>query len=188
VYFATLRDCGALAVVLPEIAALLDDPAAGGALALAALQSAADQESSLPVRWAALVGGLADAAMKALHARLRVPTEFSELALLTAKLQAAVQDAGGGRAIAGSPAAQVALLEAADAWRRPERFAQWLAVLAARAPAAGVAHAEVLQLTGTLLRAHELTAAVRLEDEILSGLQGRAVGDAIRQRRIQVLE
>jgi tRNA nucleotidyltransferase (CCA-adding enzyme) len=186
VFFTTLQDCGALAVVLPEIAVLLDD-AVAGTLALHALQSAAMQESSLPVRWAALVAGLPMAAQQSLHARLKVPAEFSELAALSTRLYAAVQAAGGAAAIAASPVAQVALLEQSDAWRRPERFAQWLAVLAARAPAEGVAHSDVLGLTGTLLRAHELTSAVRLEDEILSGLQGRAVGEAIRQRRIQVL-
>jgi tRNA nucleotidyltransferase (CCA-adding enzyme) len=188
VFFQTLRDCGALAVVLPEIATLLDDPAASGAQALAALQAAAIQESSLPVRWAALVAGLPAPMQQSLHARLKVPAEFSELAALTARLQLALEAAGGAAGVAASPEAQVTLLEAADAWRRPERFAQWLAVLAARAPVAGVPHVDVLMLTGTLLRAHELTAAVRLADEILSGLHGRAIGDALRQRRIQVLE
>jgi tRNA nucleotidyltransferase (CCA-adding enzyme) len=187
VFFATLQDCGALAVVLPEIATLLGDVAAG-AVARAALQAAATQESSLPVRWAALVVGLSTAAQQALQARLKVPAEFSELAVLSARMDSAVQAAGGTAAIAASPVAQVELLECADGWRRPERFALWLAVLAAHAPATGVAHADVLQLTGSLLRAHELTAAVRLEAEVLSGLQGRAVGEAIRQRRIQVLE
>jgi tRNA nucleotidyltransferase (CCA-adding enzyme) len=186
VFFAVLRDCGALAVVLPEIAALLDD-AAAGPVSLAALQAAAIHESHLPERWAAMVAGMPAAARQTLHARLKLPAEFSELATLTAHLQSAVRTAGGAAAIAASPVAQVELLEHADAWRRPERFAQWLAVLAARAPAGAAANAEVLQLTGTLLRAHELTSAVRLGDEVLSGLQGRAIGEAIRQRRIQVL-
>jgi tRNA nucleotidyltransferase (CCA-adding enzyme) len=185
-FFATLQASAALAITLPEIAELLADGTAG-TVALAALQSAAAQESSLPVRWTALVAGMAEAPLQALHARLRVPTEFSELVLLSQRLQLALQAAGGPRAVAASPAAQVELLEGADAWRRPERFALWLAVLAARAPADGRAHDEVLLLTATLLRAHDLTSTVRLDGELQSGLQGRAIGEAIRQRRIEVL-
>ena len=185
-FFTVLRDAGALAAVLPEIAALLDD-AAAAQVALDALAAAAMQEAGVPVRWSALVAGLPEERLQSLHARLRPPAEYGELAQLCLRLQRAVQAAGGARAIAANPVAQVDLLERADAWRRPERFAQWLAVMAARAPAEGMAHDDVLLLTGTLLRAHELTAAVRLEDELLSGLQGRAVGEAIRQRRIQVL-
>lgn len=186
-FFATLQACGALEIVLPEIAELLRD-AVDGAGALAALQSATTQESSLPVRWAALVAGLPEAAQKSLHERLRAPHEFSELAATSARLIAHLHRAGGAAVIASNPEAQVELLEAADAWRRPERFAQWLAVLAARAPYDGIAHDDVLQLTGALLHAHLVTSAVKIPEAELQLLRGAEIGAALRQRRIMVLQ
>jgi tRNA nucleotidyltransferase (CCA-adding enzyme) len=186
VFFSVLQDCGALGVVLPEVAALLADPA-HGASALAALQAAANAEASATVRWAALLAALPLAAQRALHERLRAPAEFAELATLATRLRQQLQDTGGARALLASPSAQVELLEAADAWRRPERFAQWLEVLAACGPSADAAPAELLQLQSALRRAQQLTAAVRLEATQLSQLQGAAIGAAIRERRIQVL-
>jgi tRNA nucleotidyltransferase (CCA-adding enzyme) len=187
VFFSVLQDCGALGVVLPEVATLLADPALG-ASALAALQAAAGTAASAPVRWAALLAGLPMALQRALQERLRAPAEFSELAALGTRLRQRLHDAGGARALLASPAAQVELLEAADAWRRPERFAQWLEVVAACGTSADAAPAELQQLQSTLQRAQQLTAAVRLETTQLSQLQGAAIGAAIRARRIQVLQ
>src|SRR5579862_7696820 len=129
--FEVLHECGALAVLLPELATLPDAP-----LALTALQAAAAAGAATPVRWASLLAGLRAAEVESLCARLRAPNEHRELALLAARLgaDAALRPE---QAMA-DPQALLSLLEQADALRRAERFAQWLEVLGARRRAAGL--------------------------------------------------
>lgn len=113
--FAVLHDCGALARVLPQLDALYADGRAGEALR--ALDAAADQGAPLDVRFAALARVLQPEAVDALCARLRAPAACRELALLAARHGNALADAAQLEADE-----LMVLLEAADAWRRPERF------------------------------------------------------------------
>jgi tRNA nucleotidyltransferase (CCA-adding enzyme) len=111
--FAILRDCGALARVLPQLDGLYDDGLAGEALA--ALDAAAP--TALDVRFAALMRALEPEAVDALCARLRAPANCRDLALLAARHGNALAD---GAELTAEELAQV--LDACDAWRRPERF------------------------------------------------------------------
>jgi len=140
---AVLRDCGALAQLLPEVDAALGGPrsaratsAAGRRLA-AALDYAAAKSYALPVRYAVLAqdldpghpaaGGDASAAARhalrcvrlaeAMSARLKVPLDCRDAARLAARWHRNVQ-----RAAELTPAALLDLLNAADALRRPERL------------------------------------------------------------------
>jgi tRNA nucleotidyltransferase (CCA-adding enzyme) len=176
-----LRDCGALAVLLPEIAS----PAASAA-AIGALTTAAARGAPTPVRWAALLAGLPLAQIEALCARLRVPNEYRELALLAARLGAYLHDSAGapGRVSADENADANAewllgLLELADAFRRPERFAQWLEVLALQSSTGDL---------GTRLRSG-LAAAARaaLSDAELRAHRGPQLGALLRTRRLEAL-
>jgi hypothetical protein len=81
----------------------------------------------------------------------------------------------------------VALLEAGDAWRRPERFAEWLAVLEARATAGGAPAAAINGMLERFRSALATTAAVRLRDDELTQLQGPAIAARLRLRRIAAL-
>jgi tRNA nucleotidyltransferase (CCA-adding enzyme) len=112
---AVLRDCGALARVLPQLDALYAENQAGEALQ--ALDAAAGQEAPLEVRFAALARVMQPEAVEALCARLRAPAACRELALLAARHGNALADAAQIEA-----EELMVLLEAADAWRRPERF------------------------------------------------------------------
>lgn len=116
--FETLRACGALARVAPELDALWDEKDAA-AQALAALDAAAQENATLAVRFAALARALDPLAVEALAARLRVPAECRDLALLAARHANALQDAA-----ALDAESVLELFNAADAWRRPERFAE----------------------------------------------------------------
>ncbi len=167
VYFDTLADCGALAVILPELA--------WNAAARQALRAAVALNGTVPVRWAALLAALPPAAIQACCERLRVPTPLRELALLGARLHRRI--AAGATLTAND---LLELLEQADAVRRPERFAALL--LAAQA--LGAAAADV----GRIAAARTEVAAIALPPEQLSALKGPAIAAALRIARIARLE
>ena len=104
-----LRDCGALTVLLPELAGHAD-----AAAAWALLRAAAERGAATPVRWAALLAGLPTAQIEALCARLRVPNDYRELALLAARLGKYLHD--GARAPAGRSAEQLRMLMPSGCW------------------------------------------------------------------------
>jgi tRNA nucleotidyltransferase (CCA-adding enzyme) len=110
---AVLRDCGALARVLPEVDAL----AAADDAALLAARLRASSGFALPVRFASLTLGLAPEAVAALCERVNAPGECRDLAGLAARERAAVEGAG-----ALGAEALLSLLERTDSFRRPERL------------------------------------------------------------------
>ena len=181
--FEVLRDCGALDKLLPEISSLAD-----GAHAMAALRAGAERGAATPVRWAALLAELPAAQIEALCTRLRVPNEHRELAVLAARLGLYLRDSGGAAAPAtADPEWLLALLEQADAFRRPERFAQWLEVLAVRGHAAD-ADADAVRELGARSRAGlAAAAAVQLGAAEVRSLHGPQIGALLRTRRLEAL-
>jgi tRNA nucleotidyltransferase (CCA-adding enzyme) len=114
--FEVLRECGALARVMPEVDALWDD-ADDAQKAMHALDAAARAGASLPARFAALARALDPLVVESLASRLKVPADCRELALLAARHSNRVLDAAeeGAKSV-------LDLFNIADAWRRPERF------------------------------------------------------------------
>lgn len=135
-----LRDCGALERLVPEVDARLGPGGARGAMRGrsrrlgSALDLAARRRSALPVRYAILVhdpgeGAASPAAAggaqlaravriaDAISARLKVPADCRDAARLAARWRRTLDDAGELR-----PRELLALLTAADAFRRPERI------------------------------------------------------------------
>ncbi len=152
-----LRDCGALAVLLPEVNALWGVPQRAdyhpevdtGVHVMMVLDRAAELGAALPVRWACLMHDLGKGTTPAdtlprhighearsvdlartVHQRLRVPTDCAELALLVSGEHANIH-----RSLDIAPAATVRLLERCDAFRKPARFAD--ALLACQCDAQG---------------------------------------------------
>ena len=150
-----LRDCGALARLMPELDALFGVPQPArhhpeidtGAHILLVIDRAAADGLGLAGRWAALLHDLGKglspaellprhhghegrgvAPVKALCERLRVPSDCRDLALLAAREHGIVH-----RADELRPSTVVELFERTDAFRRPERFAELLRVCAADA-------------------------------------------------------
>ncbi len=146
--FAVLRECGALARLLPEVEALFGVPQRAdyhpeidtGVHTLMVVDEAARRDFALPVRFAALTHDLGKATTPsnvlprhighemrsvqlatALCERLRVPGDCRDLALLTARYHGDIH-----RAAELRPTTLVTLLERTDALRRPERFRQLL--------------------------------------------------------------
>lgn len=146
VLFAVLRDCGALARVLPQLDALHEEGREGEALQ--ALDAAAAGGAALEIRFAAMARVLEPEAVEALCAKLKAPANCRDLALLAARHAHAIADA----AELDADELQT-LLDAADAWRRPERFRDL--VDAALAGVAGAGAARV-----RLRSAHDAALAV----------------------------
>lgn len=129
-FVSTLADCGALARVLPEIAALAGE--SGLALPLARLD--ASVAFGVPVRFAALTTGLSPEAATKLCERVNAPGECRDLAVLAARERAALEGAS-----ALGPDALLALLERTDAFRRPDRLARLAEVCQCDLCARGIA-------------------------------------------------
>jgi len=174
-----LSDCGALGVLLPELARSAD-----ASQDMRALRAAAGSATSSAVRWATLLGGLAATDIEALCERLRTPTEHRELALLTARLE---REFASALDPASSPEQLLSLLEQADAFRRPERFARWLEVLAARRRGAEVAAQATTALLARLRTAAAAAAAVQLSADELRAHRGPQLGAAMRARRLKAI-
>ena len=206
VFFETLRACGALAVIFPEIDALFGVPQPPrwhpeidtGVHVMLALRYAASLGASAAVRFAVLTHDLGKARtprerwpshhghedlgvplIEALCARLKVPNGHRELAVLAARHHTLVH-----RALELKPATLLTLLENCDAFRRPERFAELL--LACEADARGRAGREDQPYPQApyLSRALAAAATVSLTENDRRGLAGPAIGEEIRRRRL----
>jgi tRNA nucleotidyltransferase (CCA-adding enzyme) len=88
----------------------------------------------LPVRFATLCWPLADAEILALCERIKAPNEERDLALLASRCQGLLEET--------QPARLLELFKRADAFRRPDRFAQFLEAARQRRPALATAHIE----------------------------------------------
>lgn len=149
-FFETLRECGALSVVFPELDALFGVPQPEkwhpeidcGIHALMVLEQAASLSEEPVVRFAALVHDLGKATtprhilpkhigheqrsvelVNSMSDRLHVPLAFRELACLAAEFHAFTH-----RAYELRPTTVLKVLNRVDAFRRPERLEKFLLV------------------------------------------------------------
>ncbi len=209
VFVQVLRDCGALAELLPEIDALfgVPQPAAHhpevdtGVHVLQVLQIAAREQLPLPARWACLLHDLGKGltperdwpkhhgheqkgikAVKAVNQRCKVPKDCQELALLCCEYHTHCH-----RALELRPQTLSKLFKALDIYRRAERFELFLAVCQADAQGrTGREHSDYPQadyLRGAAQAAREVAIQPLLE----RGLQGAELGKALEQQRQQAL-
>jgi len=209
-FFRVLRETGALARLLPEVDALWGVPQVPefhpeidtGEHVMLVLDAAADMQTPLEVRFACLVHDLGKALTPSeqlprhhghehrglapvaeVCRRLRVPNEACELALLVCEFHLVCH-----RAAELKPGTVMRLFKHADAFRRPERFEQFLAACEADKrgrkgrgdrpyPAAGL-------LRGALEAARAISAGPLQRD----GLDGKALGEALEQARIRAID
>jgi tRNA nucleotidyltransferase (CCA-adding enzyme) len=166
--FETLAECGALPRVLPDWSRL------DGARALAALDHAATRGLALAVRYATLFAGGPVEAAESAAARLRAPIECRDLAVLAARWSATVREA---RRLGAD--ALVELFERADAFRRPDRFAELVAACECDAAAVGEADPQRLP---SLRRA--LAATQSIDGGAIAQANPKDVAAAIRAARV----
>jgi len=115
----------------------------------------------------------------ALAARLRVPNECLELAVLCARHHTSVH-----RALELKPATLLKLLETTDAFRRPERFGELLLACEADARGRKGLEREPYPQAEYLRRAHAAAAAAALTEDERRGLEGPAIGARLREKRL----
>jgi tRNA nucleotidyltransferase (CCA-adding enzyme) len=149
------------------------------------LQAAVRLSDDPAIRFAALLcdTGLDAPALERLCERLRVPNAYRELAHHAIRHRVRVH------AIAGLPASEVLdLLAAVDAFRRPDRFEDFLQVCRADAMAqqrdldGRYPQAELLRQACAAARAVDTGALAG------TGLAGPAIGQALREQRIAAIE
>jgi tRNA nucleotidyltransferase (CCA-adding enzyme) len=174
--FDVLRECGALARVMPEVDALWDDADAARS-AMHALDAAAQAGATLPARFAALARSLEPLAVESLATRLKLPADCRDLALLAARHANTALDA------AGLDAQSVLeLFNAVDAWRRPERFAELMTAAFAGEPGAAPARARLERAlkAAASVKAGEIAKASKDAADIRSNVDAARL-EAIRQ-------
>jgi tRNA nucleotidyltransferase (CCA-adding enzyme) len=159
VFFEVLRECGALRVLLPEVNVLFGIPQPErwhpeidtGLHVMMVLEQAESMSSDLEVRFAALTHDLGKGStprdllpshpghelrgcrlIRDLAARLPVPRACRDLALLVAEYHTHVH-----RALELRPKTILNVLEKTDAFRRPDRFEQFLVTCEADARGRG---------------------------------------------------
>jgi tRNA nucleotidyltransferase (CCA-adding enzyme) len=207
--FDVLRDCGALARVLPEVDRLWGVPQPAdhhpevdtGVHLMMVLDTAARLAAPLPVRWACLVHDLGKGSTPhsdwprhsghearsakladALAERLRVPGDCRELGQVVAREHGNID-----RCETLDAKATLRLLERCDALRRPERFE--LALLACECDARGrlgredAAFSQRAHLAVALHAVLAVDATAAAAQAIEHGATGPAIGDAVRRAR-----
>ncbi|KVU47532.1 2', 3'-cyclic nucleotide 2'-phosphodiesterase [Burkholderia ubonensis] len=208
--FEALRECGALARILPEVDALWGVPQRAdyhpevdtGVHVMMVVDHAAKQGYSLAVRFAALTHDLGKATtpedvlprhighegrsvdlLKPLCDRLRVPNECRDLALVVAREHGNMH-----RVMEMGAAALVRLFERTDALRKPARFAEM--VQACEADARGRLGLD----TQPYPQAERLRVALVAARGVDAGAIARGVGadtakikDAVHRARIQAV-
>lgn len=209
-YFEVLREAQALPVIFPEVAALFGVPQPekwhpeidSGVHTLMVIQQAARLSKDPVVRFAALTHDLGKGTtpraewprhiahehrsvglIEALCSRLRIPNAYRELAVQVGRYHLLSHKAAELR-----PATLLDLLEHLDAFRRPERFEQF--VLACEADARGRKGLEDREYpqADLLRRAYRAAAGVRLDEQARAGLDGLQIAARLRQERIEQLE
>ena len=173
---AVLRECGALARILPELDHAFSDPRVPEQLA-ARLGRAAAQGYELPVRYALLVLDTGAEPAAALGARLNAPADcrdLARLAILHSDLFA--------RPGAIDAESVLAILERSDAFRRPERLDRLVEV----AECAEGGDAREARRTGERLR-QALTAARAIDAAAIAREHPADVAGAIRRARLAAI-
>jgi tRNA nucleotidyltransferase (CCA-adding enzyme) len=205
VFIEVMRECDALRVVYPELDALFGVPQPEkwhpevdtGVHQLLALRAAVRLGANVATRFAVLMHDLGKgvtpaevlpshhghedagvALVEQLCARLRVPNQFRELAVIAARFHTHVH-----RALELRPATVLKTLESCDAMRRPERFADLL--LACEADKRGRLSFEdgPYPQRAFFQRARDAAAGVSLSAEQRAGKSGEQIGELLRKLR-----
>jgi tRNA nucleotidyltransferase (CCA-adding enzyme) len=209
--FDVLRDCGALARLLPEVNALWGVPQRAeyhpeidtGIHLMMVLNMSARLNASLPVRLACLFHDLGKATtpthllprhlgheersarlLKGVCERLRLPVDCRELADVVAREHGNIHRSGDLNA-----AAQVRLLERCDAFRKPQRFAE--VMLACECDARGrlglteAPYPQSPRLRAALAAAQAVDTAAIATQAMAAGAKGPKIGELIHMARVE---
>lgn len=209
-FFFTLRDCGVLEKILPEVDALFGVPQPPkyhpeidcGIHTMLVLDDAAQHDYPLEVRFSALTHDLGKGntptdilprhighearsvdLLRVLCVRLRVTNECRDLSLLVARYHGNVHRAPGLR-----PDTIVGILQSCDAWRRPERFTHLLQACASDARGRTGHAQDAYPQADYLLRMLRATQTVNAGEIAQQCEDKNAIADKVREARIMAVE
>lgn len=209
VYFQALRECGALAVIFPEIDRLFGIPQPAkhhpeidcGIHSLMVLEQACRLTSDINIRWASLLHDLGKGLTREallpshhgheqsgeklvikLNKRLKTPTEFKDLSRLVCLYHTHIH-----RAFELKPGTIIKLFNSIDVWRKPDRLQQILITCKAdsrgRTGFENVEYPQVEYISELANACLHVTA----KQFVAQGLTGKAIGEAIEKERIEVI-
>jgi tRNA nucleotidyltransferase (CCA-adding enzyme) len=208
-YFETLRECGALVQVFPEIEALYGVPQPPkwhpeidtGVHTMMVLDQASRLSPDPVTRFAALTHDLGKGTtpptewprhvgheMRSVELlgrmceRLRIPNQYRDLATLVARHHGVVH-----RALNLRHTTVLDLLEQADALRRPERFEQFLTACEADMRGRTGFETEPYPQGDLLRTAQHAVASATVRDDELARLDGPAIAARYRKARLAAL-
>lgn len=209
-FFTTLRECGALQRILPEMDALFGVPQPPqyhpeidcGIHAMLVLDDTAKHGYPLEVRFAALGHDLgkgntpADILprhighemrsvdhLKVVCERLRVPGECRDLAMLVAKYHGNVHRVRELRADT-----IVKIFDSCDLWRKPERFAQILLACESDAHGRPGHENDAYPQAAYMLKCAQAAQAVNAGDIARACADKNLIADKVREARIMAVE
>ena len=204
VFIDTLRVCGALKIVLPEVDALFGVPnppnhhpeVDSGVHSLMVLQAAVVLSEDPMLRFAALLHDLGKATtpmqewpkhrgheergakiIESMSKRLRIPADYRKFAMMVARFHLKIH-----RLLELSPVTIVNTLEQTDAFRRPGLFEKL--VLASEADAQGRTRKIDYQQGRYWSEVLRRCAKISPQNLIEQGLQGEEIKKALHQRRV----
>ncbi|ARS50756.1 multifunctional CCA addition/repair protein [Ectopseudomonas hydrolytica] len=210
VFIQVLRDCGALAALLPEVDDLFGVPQPQahhpeidtGVHVLSVLRQCAEHDQPLSVRWACLlhdVGkGLTPEAewprhiahehkglrlIQAINERCKAPRDCAELAMLVGEFHT-----HGHRALELRPSTLLELLQRFDVFRRPQRFAEFVAACEMDARGRHGLEQRQYPQAAYLLGAAEAARQVPVKPLLEKGLKGAELGEALNRERLRALK
>jgi tRNA nucleotidyltransferase (CCA-adding enzyme) len=209
-FFETLRSCGALAKIIPEVNALFGVPQPEkyhpeidcGIHTMLVVDDAAKHDYTLEVRYAALTHDLGKGntpndilprhighelrsveLVKQLSERLRVSSECRDLALLAARYHGDIHRAKELRA-----ETIIKLFQSADAWRRPERFTHLLQACACDARGRTGHESDAYPQADYFLQLLAVARAVNAGEIAEQCTDSNAIAAAVQQARIKAID
>ncbi|OCH09071.1 multifunctional CCA addition/repair protein [Aliivibrio fischeri] len=210
IFLSTLKECGALAIVLPELNALFGVPQPekwhpeidSGIHTLMVAQQAALLSQDLPTRFAAQVHDLGKGItpesewpshklhchtgiklIKRLCDRVRVPNDYRDLALLVCEHHSNIHRAAELRA-----QTFIKIFDKMDVWRKPERLAPIL--LCCQADHAGRLGLETQPYPQKqrFEAAFDAAKMVEVKEVVAAGFKGQEIRDELNKRRIEAVK
>ena len=208
-YFRVLRDCGAMKVLFPELDALFGVPQPEkwhpeidtGVHTLLVMEQVAKLTASLPARYAALVHDLGKGTtskdtwpshrgheergvklVERFSERLRVPTECRETAIAVSRYHTHVH-----RAKEIRPETFFKVLEKSGALRKPGRLPDFLDACEADARGRTGLEDQPYPQAGLFRSAFDAATSTGTDDIDMEGLEGPAIGKALREARINAI-
>ncbi|MCF6236210.1 MAG: multifunctional CCA addition/repair protein [Gammaproteobacteria bacterium] len=210
IFFEVLRQCGALKPLFPEVNSLYGVPQNAkyhpevdtGIHTMMVLDRSAQLSSESTIRFAALVHDLGKGntpkdilpkhsgheergvkLAKVLCKRLRVPREHRDLAILVTRYHTHCH-----RAEELKTSTLLKTIQALDAFRRPERFEEFLITCLADSQGRLGMEDQPYPQIEIFRQAYRAAAAVNTKEILEMGLQGQAFANKLWQRRIKAIK